>query len=400
MKNNKIVLVINCGSSSVKFAAIDINSENLLISGIAEKINSKGTFIKYKINSDKHNIEQPNASHEDIIDFIVNSILKKESSILDDIIAVGHRVVHGGEFFSDSVIINDTVIEKIEESIGLAPLHNPAHVKGIRSAISVLPNTPQVAVFDTAFHQTLPQVAYLYSLPIELYKDHKIRRYGMHGTSHKYVCKKSAELLNLDFNDSNFISCHLGNGASVCAVKKGVSVDTSMGLTPLEGLTMGTRSGDLDPSIIFHLVDQLGYSLEEVKSTLISKSGLLGISGLTSDCREIEDACSKGHTGSILALDIFCYKLAKYIASYFVPLINVDALIFTGGIGENSDIIRGKVLFNLKCFNYNLDETSNLNCRFGSEGVITAKDSPVALVMPTNEELVIAQDSLSLVSSI
>lgn len=395
MNKSKYVLVINCGSSSVKFAVLDNKGVSAVV-GVAECIGEKNSSIKYTIFGEKKLVNINSASHEDVISFIVENIFKNHDDLLKNICAVGHRVVHGGEDFSESTIIDPSVIDKIEKCINLAPLHNPAHLIGIRSAQKFLPELPQIAVFDTAFHQDMPRVAFMYSIPALFYNKHNIRRYGMHGTSHKYVSELAASALGLDLYESNFISCHLGNGASVCAIKKGKSVDTSMGFTPLEGLTMGTRSGDIDPSIIFHLVNNLAYSLEDIQDILNSKSGLLGLSGLTSDCRGIEEAVAKNHDGAILALDVFCYKLAKYIASYFVPLVSVDALIFTGGIGENSELVRAKVISNLRFLNYAIDSDLNSNACLGNSGVITKKDTPVAMVVNTNEELVIAQDSFRL----
>ncbi|RLV58452.1 acetate kinase [Parashewanella curva] len=396
--SSQLVLVLNCGSSSLKFAVMDAQTGDDKISGLAECFGLEDSRIKWKSQGEKH---QANlgafTAHREAIEFIVNDILGKQPELAQQIQAIGHRIVHGGEKFTHSVIIDDQVLKGIEECVSLAPLHNPAHLIGIRAAQASFPSLPQVAVFDTAFHQTMPEEAFIYALPYKLYREHAVRRYGMHGTSHLFVSREAAKALGKELTDTNVICAHLGNGASVTAVKGGKSVDTSMGLTPLEGLVMGTRCGDLDPSIIYHLVNQLGYTLEEVNNLLNKQSGLLGISELTNDCRGIEDGYAEGHKGATLALEIFCYRLAKYIASYTVPLGRLDAIVFTGGIGENSSLIREKVLNLLSIFNFTVDDDRNQAARFGNEGIITAETSPVAMVIPTNEEWVIAQDSMKLV---
>lgn len=395
---NKLVLVLNCGSSSLKFAVIDAMSGHDHINGLAECFNLEDARIKWKANGEKNQQSLgANSAHHEAIQFIVNNILATFPELLSQIVAIGHRVVHGGEKFTQSVVINDDVINSIKECATLAPLHNPAHLIGISAAQAAFPELPQVAVFDTAFHQTMPEKSYIYALPYELYREHGVRRYGMHGTSHYFISQEAAKALNKPVEETNIISCHLGNGASVAAIKNGQCVDTSMGLTPLEGLVMGTRCGDLDPSVTFHLVNQLGYSLEEVETMMNKKSGLLGLSEVTSDCRGIEDGYLAKNEGEARALEVFCYRLAKYIASYAVPLGRIDAIVFTGGIGENSDIIRQLVLEQLSIFGYNVDKEANTAARFGSEGVITTADSPVAMVVPTNEEWVIAQDSIALI---
>ncbi|WP_299495748.1 acetate kinase [uncultured Shewanella sp.] len=395
--SNKLVLVLNCGSSSLKFAIIDANNGEDKISGLAECFGLEEARIKWKVAGVKQEASLGAMSaHKEAIAYIVNHILKQDPNLASQIQAIGHRVVHGGEKFTQSVRIDDAVIQGIEDCASLAPLHNPAHLIGIRTAQASFPDLPQVAVFDTAFHQTMPEKAYIYALPYALYRDNAIRRYGMHGTSHLFVSQEAAKVLNKPIDDTNIICAHLGNGASVTAIKGGKSVDTSMGLTPLEGLVMGTRCGDLDPSIIFHLVNRLGYTLDEVNTLLNNKSGLLGISELTNDCRGIEEGYEAGHKGATLALEIFCYRLAKYIASYTVPLTRLDAVVFTGGIGENSDVIRKKVLDALAIFNFDIDNKRNQAARFGQQGVITTDKSPVAMVIPTNEEWVIAQDAIAL----
>ncbi|MCL1125694.1 acetate kinase [Shewanella surugensis] len=395
--SHKLVLVLNCGSSSLKFAIIDAISGDDKISGLAECFGLEDARIKWKIEGVKQEASLGAMSaHKKAIEYIVNNILSGQPQLASQIQAIGHRVVHGGEKFTQSVVIDDSVIQGIEDCASLAPLHNPAHLIGIHAAQASFPDLPQVAVFDTAFHQTMPEKAYIYALPYKLYRDNGIRRYGMHGTSHLFVSQEAAKVLNKSIDDTNIICAHLGNGASVTAIKGGKSVDTSMGLTPLEGLVMGTRCGDMDPSITFHLVNRLGYTLDEVNQLLNNQSGLLGISELTNDCRGIEEAYEAGHKGATLALEIFCYRLAKYIASYTVPLTRLDAVVFTGGIGENSDIIREKVLNALAIFNFEVDSQRNKTARFGQQGVITTDNSPVAMVIPTNEEWVIAQDAIAL----
>jgi len=397
--SNKLVLVLNCGSSSLKFAVIDAQTGDDQISGLAECFGLEDSRIKWKINGAKHEAALGAfTAHREAVEFIVNKILAGQPELAAQIQAVGHRIVHGGEKFTRSMIIDDNVIKGIEDCASLAPLHNPAHLIGIRAAMASFPKLPQIAVFDTAFHQSMPERAYIYALPYKLYREHGIRRYGMHGTSHLFVSREAAKLLNKPLTETNVICAHLGNGASVTAVKGGKSVDTSMGLTPLEGLVMGTRCGDIDPSIIYHLVHQLDYTLEEVNNLMNKQSGLLGISELTNDCRGIEEGYADGHKGATLALDIFCYRLAKYIASYTVPLGRLDAVVFTGGIGENSDLIREKVLNLLEIFNFHVDPERNQAARFGKKGIITQENSTVAMVIPTNEEWVIAEDAIKLIT--
>ncbi|TVL09342.1 acetate kinase [Shewanella algae] len=396
--SKKLVLVLNCGSSSLKFAVMDALTGDDQISGLAECFGLENSRIKWKHNGEKHEAALGAfTAHREAVEFIVNQILAPLPELASQILAVGHRIVHGGEKFTRSVIIDNQVIKGIEDCASLAPLHNPAHLIGIRAAMASFPSLPQVAVFDTAFHQSMPEHAFVYALPYKLYREHGIRRYGMHGTSHLFVSREAAKVLGKEPADTNVICAHLGNGASVTAVKGGKSMDTSMGLTPLEGLVMGTRCGDIDPSIIYHLVHQLGYTLEEVNNLLNKQSGLLGISELTNDCRGIEEGYAEGHKGATLALEIFCYRLAKYIASYTVPLGRLDAVVFTGGIGENSDIIRKKVLELLSIFNFQVDDERNLAARFGNGGIITKDEGTLAMVIPTNEEWVIAEDAISLI---
>ncbi|MPY26006.1 acetate kinase [Shewanella psychropiezotolerans] len=395
--SNKLVLVLNCGSSSLKFAVIDASTGDDQISGLAECFGLEDSRIKWKANGEKQ-VASLGAftAHREAVEYIVDNILSAHPQIAEQILAIGHRVVHGGEKFTHSVIIDESVVQGIEDCAALAPLHNPAHLIGIRAAQAAFPSQPQVAVFDTAFHQSMPEKAFIYALPYKLYRENSIRRYGMHGTSHLFVSREAAKVIGKNIEETNVICAHLGNGASVTAIKGGKSVDTSMGLTPLEGLVMGTRCGDIDPSIIHHLVSRLGYTLDEVNNLMNKQSGLLGISELTNDCRGIEEAYEQGHKGATLALDIFCYRLAKYIASYTVPLGRLDALVFTGGIGENSDLIRAKVLNLLEIFSFEVDDERNKAARFGNQGQITTDKGPIALVIPTNEEWVIAEDAMSL----
>ena len=398
--SSKLVLVLNCGSSSLKFAVIDATTGDEQLSGLAECLHLDDARIKWKLAEQKESAELgAGAAHGEALSFIVNQILAKKPDLRENLFAIGHRVVHGGEKFTRSVIIDDAVLEGIEACIALAPLHNPAHLVGIRAAQKAFPGLPNVAVFDTAFHQSMPASAYLYALPYTMYAEHGIRRYGMHGTSHYYISLQAAEILGKPLNELNIINCHLGNGGSVCAIKNGQSVDTSMGLTPLEGLVMGTRCGDLDPAIIFHLHDSLGMSLETINTMLTKESGLLGLTGVTSDCRFVEDNYQSDETAK-RAMDLYCYRLAKSIASYTAALDGrLDAVVFTGGIGENSAPIREMTLNRLALLGFKVDSEANLKARFGKQGIITETGSTVALVIPTNEEWVIANDALELVAA-
>ena len=380
------VLVLNCGSSSLKFAIIDATTGNSSLTGLAECLSLDNASITYKLNGDKHKIELPaGATHDKAINAIVELI--KEKQLDDSLIAVGHRVVHGGEAFTGSVIIDDAVIQGIKNNVALAPLHNPANLLGIKAAQAAFSALPQVAVFDTAFHQTMDKHAFLYALPLSLYKEHGIRRYGFHGTSHYFVANQAAKLINKPIEQSAIITAHLGNGCSITAVKNGQSVDTSMGLTPLEGLVMGTRSGDIDAGLYNYLSTTLDYSNSEIDALLNKQSGLLGLSELSSDCREIEEAAEQNKPQAKLAIDVFSYRLAKYIASYLVPLGALDAIVFTGGIGENSSLIREKVIGLLSYFAFELDQDANLAARFGNSDIIATNQlGAKVLVVPTNEE--------------
>ncbi|MGF1700442.1 acetate/propionate family kinase [Photobacterium makurazakiensis] len=393
--SNSLVLVINSGSSSLKFALIDTVSGEATLSGLGECFGMPEANVSWKIDGEKkvYKLDDSGNHHQLAVDRIVT--LLEEMGMKQDIVAVGHRVVHGGEKFTQTVKVDESVLAEIDNLSDLAPLHNPAHVIGMRAAMAAFPTLAQYAVFDTAFHQTMPEKAYTGAISQKLYNDYGIRRYGFHGTSHYYVSREAAKVINKPVDESNFISVHLGNGASVCAIKNGKSVDTSMGFTPLAGLMMGTRCGDLDPSIIEFLLKK-GWSQEEVFDELNKKSGLLGVSGLTSDCRGIIEAMENGHKGATLAFELFCYRVAKYIGSYMVALDELDSIIFTAGIGENSMPIRSKILENLKIFGYREDEEGNAAARFGNQGIITKPNTPVAMVIPTNEEWVIAKESMEL----
>ncbi|MGC7590139.1 acetate kinase [Bisgaard Taxon 46] len=397
--SQKLVLILNCGSSSLKFSILDPQTGDEKLSGLAEAFHLDDARIKWKLHGEKGNADLgAGAAHSEALNFIVNHIFPLDPSLKEDIVAIGHRIVHGGEKFTSSVVINDEVVQGIKDAVQFAPLHNPAHLIGIEEAFKMFPHLKEknVAVFDTAFHQTMPQQAYLYALPYSLYKEHGVRRYGAHGTSHFFVSQQAAERLNVPADQVNVITCHLGNGASIAAVRNGKCIDTSMGLTPLEGLVMGTRSGDIDPAIVFYLHDNLGLSVEEINTLLTKKSGLLGLTEVTSDCRYSEDNYDKEEAAK-RALDVFSYRLAKYIGSYMAVIGDrLDAIVFTGGIGENSSLVRELTLNHLKLFGYSVDAEKNKAARFGNEGVITADNTPVAIVIPTNEELVIAQDTARL----
>lgn len=393
--SNSLVLVINSGSSSLKFALIDTVSGEATLSGLGECFGLADANVSWKSNGEKqqYQLNEIGNHHRQAIDRIV--ALVEELGLKQDIVTVGHRVVHGGEKFTGTVKIDESVLREIENLSDLAPLHNPAHVVGIRAAIKAFPTLAQYAVFDTAFHQTMPAKAFTGAISSKLYEDYGIRRYGFHGTSHYFVSREAAKLINKPVEESSFISVHLGNGASVCAIKNGKSVDTSMGFTPLSGLMMGTRCGDLDPGIIEFLLKK-GWSQDQVFKELNSNSGFLGVSGLTSDCRGVIEAMEEGHAGATLAFELFTYRVAKYIASYMVALDELDSIIFTGGIGENALPIRSQILKSLKIFGYREDEAANANARFGNKGVITQANTPLAMVIPTNEEWVIAKESMAL----
>ncbi|MGJ0847707.1 acetate/propionate family kinase [Tissierella praeacuta] len=395
------ILVINCGSSSLKYQLIDMNGEEVLCKGLVERIGIEGSKIKHDTTGkERVIIEEPMANHKVALGLVLNALIDENHGAIksmDEIGAVGHRVVHGGETFASSVIIDDEVMKVLDECIELAPLHNPPNITGIEACKELMPNTPMVAVFDTAFHQTMEADNYIYPIPYEFYEKYKIRRYGFHGTSHKYVSLRAAEILGKDIKDLNIVTCHLGNGSSVCAVQGGKSVDTSMGFTPLEGLAMGTRSGDIDPAIIPFIMDKENMSFEEVNNMLNKQSGVLGISGISSDFRDLEIAANEGNERAKLALDVFVNRVKKYVGAYVATMCRVDALVFTAGIGENSGSIREKVCEGLECLGINID--TELNNVRGEEAKLNKDSNSVnILVIPTNEELMIARDTLELVS--
>jgi len=395
------VLVINCGSSSLKYQIIDMTDESVIAKGKCDKINLDGSFIQYKcpVKDVSFEKEVPMKNHSEAIKVLIDELTNSEYGAVKDISeisAVGHRVVHGGELFAESVIITEEVIAAVEKCNDLAPLHNPANIVGIRACQELMPNVPMVAVFDTAFHQTMPKEAYLYGLPYEYYEKYKVRRYGFHGTSHRYVTLRAAEILGKKPEEMNMISCHLGNGASLCAIKNGKSIDTSMGLTPLEGLTMGTRSGDIDPTIIKFIMDHEDLSINEVNDIINKKSGLLGISGSTSDVRDLKEIRDGGDEMAALALRIFAYRTKKYIGSYMAALGNVDLITFEGGIGEFNQDVVAMIVRDLEGLGIKYDE-SKIDT-FAKEEIISTPDSKVKMmVIPTNEELMIARDAMELI---
>ncbi|HEW92956.1 MAG TPA: acetate kinase [Thermotogaceae bacterium] len=395
-----LVLVINSGSSSIKYQLIDMKNEKVISKGLIERIGIEGSRMKHRKNDERFTIERNIPNHEVGLSLLLDVLQDEKMGVikdLSDIKAVGHRVVHGGERFAGSVRIDNEVLKAIEENIKLAPLHNPPNIAGIKAAMKLLPDVPQVAVFDTAFHQTMPKIAYLYAIPYEYYEKYKIRRYGFHGTSHRYVSKRAAEILGKRYEELKIITCHLGNGASIAAVKYGKSIDTSMGFTPLEGLVMGTRSGDLDPAIVTYLQEVENLSANEVYEILNKKSGVLGLSGISSDMREIEDGALEGDPTARLTLDIYEYRIAKYIGAYAAAMNGIDVIVFTAGVGENSPILREEICENyLEYLGIKIDKKKN-DVK-GEEVIISTSDSKVSvLVVPTNEELVIARDTKEIV---
>lgn len=398
------ILVLNCGSSSIKYKLIDMESQNVMAQGGVEKVGLEGAFLKFtKPNGEKEIIEKAIPEHTAGIELIFSVLTDSVNgaiSSLDEIDAVGHRVVHGGEKFNKSVLIDESVINNIEECIKIAPLHNPPNLKGIRAIQNLLPAVPQVAVFDTAFHQTMPQEAYMYALPYELYENDGVRRYGFHGTSHRYVSQRAFEMLNIAPEGPKMITCHIGNGGSITAIKDGLSVDTSMGMTPLEGLVMGTRAGDIDTGAITYLMEREHFDTETISNILNKKSGLLGISGVSSDMRDVRAAIAAGNQRAKLALDMFIYRVKKYIGSYVAVLGGVDVIVFTGGIGENVDVVREAICDNMECFGVKLNKEVNADVH-GDEKIISTPDSPTTVVViPTDEEYMIASDTLDIVSKL
>ena len=392
------VLVINCGSSSLKYQLIDSVTEVALAVGLCERIGIDGRLNHTPNGGEKVVIEQAMPDHEVAIRMVLDALTNENYGViknLDEIDAIGHRLVHGGEKFTKSVIIDDEVIAGVEECSPLAPLHNPANLIGVRACQAIMPGVPNIGVFDTAFHQTMEPVAYMYGLPYEYYEKYKVRSYGFHGTSHSFVSKRAIQMLNLDPDNSKIIVCHLGNGSSISAVKNGKVVDTSMGMTPMEGLVMGTRCGDMDPTIVEYLAHSLNKSLEEVMVILNKKSGVLGISGVSSDFRDLDKASNEGNERAKLAVEVFSYRTAKYIGSYIAAMNGVDAIVFTAGLGENNIVVREQILNHFGYMGITLDKEAN-QIR-GEEKIISTPDSKVTVaVIPTNEELAIAHETVAL----
>ena len=396
------VLVINCGSSSLKYQVLDMTNEELICKGLVERIGMDGSVISHtKTGMDKFVLEAPMKDHKDAIGHVIDALKDADHGVVKDmseIGAVGHRVVHAGEKFAHSVLITDEVIKALEECVELAPLHNPPNLLGIAACQELMPGTPMVGVFDTAFHQTMPPQSYIYAIPYEYYEKYGIRRYGFHGTSHKYVSERAAEMLNVDIEDLKIITCHLGNGASVSAIKRGKCIDTSMGLTPLEGLVMGTRSGDIDPAIVTYIREKENLEQGVANDILNKKSGMLGISGVSSDFRDIEAAAEEGNERAMLALKVFAQRVKFYIGGYIAEMNGVDAIVFTAGVGENDMGMRDIICNEMGNLGIKLDLVKN-KVR-GKEMVISAEDSKVkVLLIPTNEELMIARDTYDIVTN-
>lgn len=393
------VLVVNCGSSSLKYQLIDMEHEVVLAKGQFEKIGSDDAiFTHRRPDADKLERIEPVADHKVALQVLLDILVDPEHGVIgsmDEIDAVGHRVVHGAEKFADSVLITPAVMEALEECAKIAPLHNPPNIQGIEACQKIMPNVPQVGVFDTAFHQTMPARTFMYAIPYEYYEDYRLRKFGFHGTSHRYVTLRTAELLNTDKKNLNVITVHLGNGSSIAAIKNGECYDTTMGLTPLEGLLMGTRSGDIDPTVMTFLMNEKGYSADEMNQILNKKSGVLGVSGLSSDFRDLEEAAEKGNERAQLALDMFITRVRRYVGGFMAELGHIDAISFAGGIGENSASMRKLILENMEEYGIIIDDAKN-DTR--EEAVISADNSRVkVLVVPTNEELMIARDTMNLV---
>ena len=393
------VLVINCGSSSLKYQVINSDTEQVLAKGLCERIGIDGRLVYTPAGGEKEisNLDMP--THKQAIQYVIDALTNEKTGViksLDEIGAVGHRLVHGGEKFACSTLITEEVIKAVEECSDLAPLHNPANLIGVRACQELMPNTPMAGVFDTAFHQTMPLEAYMYGIPYEYYEKYKIRKYGFHGTSHSFVSKRMAQLLGKPIEDLKIIVCHLGNGSSVCAVDGGKSVDTSMGLSPLEGLIMGTRSGDIDPSVMEFICKKENMDINGIMEVLNKKSGVQGLSGVSSDFRDLQAGAADGNKRCEMAVDVFCYRVLKYIGAYVAAMNGVDAIAFTAGLGENDEIVRRKIVSRLGYLGIKLDEEVNDNGR-GKEIAISTPDSKVKLcVIPTNEELAIARETLAL----
>lgn len=396
------ILVLNCGSSSIKYKLYDMEGEKVLAQGGVERIGLDGAFIKVTLPSgEKRQIMHDMPDHKEGVNVVFKALLDPEMGALkslDEIDAVGHRIVQGGDKFNQSVLVDKSVEDGIEELCDLAPVHNAGHLKGIRAVDALMPKTPQVVVFDNAFHSTMPDYAYLYAIPYELYEKYHVRRYGFHGTSHRYVSKRVCEILGLDQADSKVITCHIGNGASIAAVLNGKVVDTSMGLTPLAGVMMGSRSGDIDPSAVTYLMEKLDMSPHEMSEFLNKKSGVLGITGISSDMRDVEAAANEGNERAVLALKMYAYRVKKYIGSYAAAMGGVDAVVFTAGVGENQTGLRADICRGLEFLGIEIDEAVNATVR-GREAVISSPSSRVkVVVVPTDEEIVIARDTQALVA--
>lgn len=396
------ILVLNCGSSSIKYKLYDMEGEKVLAQGGVERIGLDGAFIKVTLpNGEKRQIMHDMPDHKEGVNVVFKALLDPEMGALkslDEIDAVGHRIVQGGDKFNQSMLVDKSVEEGIEELCDLAPVHNAGHLKGIRAVDALMPKTPQVVVFDNAFHSTMPDYAYLYAIPYELYEKYHVRRYGFHGTSHRYVSKRVCEILGLDQADSKVITCHIGNGASIAAVLNGKVVDTSMGLTPLAGVMMGSRSGDIDPSAVTYLMEKLNMSPHEMSDFLNKKSGVLGITGISSDMRDVEAAANEGNERAVLALKMYAYRVKKYIGSYAAAMGGVDAVVFTAGVGENQTGLRADICRGLEFLGIEIDEAVNATVR-GREAVISSPSSRVkVVVVPTDEEIVIARDTQALVA--
>lgn len=393
------VLVINCGSSSLKYQVIDSETEKVLAKGLCERIGIDGRLVYTPAGGEKEisNLDMP--THKQAIQYVINALTNDKTGViksLDEIGAVGHRLVHGGEKFACSTLITDEVIKAVEECSDLAPLHNPANLIGVHACQELMPNTPMAGVFDTAFHQTMPLEAYMYGIPYEYYEKYKVRKYGFHGTSHSFVSKRTAELLGKPAENLKIIVCHLGNGSSICAVDGGKSVDTSMGLSPLEGLIMGTRSGDVDPSVMEFICKKENMDINGIMEVLNKKSGVQGLSGVSSDFRDLQAGAASGNDRCEMAVDVFCYRVLKYIGAYVAAMNGVDAIAFTAGLGENDDVVRRKIVSRLGYLGITLDEAANKETR-GKEAVISTSDSKVPVwVVPTNEELAIARETVAL----
>jgi len=393
------VLVINAGSSSLKYQLIDMKNESVLAKGLCDRIGIDNSFIKQaKGSEDSVVISKVLKNHKDAIEAVISALTDDKIGVIknmSEISAVGHRIVHGGEKFNSSVIIDKQVVDAVRECIDIAPLHNPPNIIGIEACQEIMPTIPMIGVFDTTFHSTMPNYAYLYALPYELYQKYGIRKYGFHGTSHKYVAERAAEILGKPLSELKLITCHLGNGSSICAIDKGKSVDTSMGFTPLQGLAMGTRSGTIDPEVVTFLMEKENLDVKGISNLLNKKSGVLGISGVSSDFRDLHEAAAEGNKRAQLAIDIFCYGVKKFIGEYIAVMNGVDAIIFTAGVGENNDIVRKQVLDNMDFLGIKIDDEKNMVR--GQEIDISTADATVAtLIIPTNEELAIARETIRL----